>query len=961
MNSEELIERLEEQRKADFQRRLLEENVSLLDDRVAQCLKNQADRLLREDVGRSLETAGLLVDLGDLIGNPCYRALGLLAEANARCIGGLGEYRQAVDLYNEAADLYQQQGQVLEQARSQIGKVYALAFLGRYTEALQIGDWARGILEAHEEWERLAGLTVNLGMIQGRVGEDERALALFNHAYSLYSRLVEEGEPYLPWVDQNRSIVLRNLGHFKASIQASQRAWQALSDQGQKVEAARARQNLAVTHFVLGRHNEALRLLDEVRDVFWGDGRHRDVILVDLLVTDCLLQLRRFADVLERCHQIAHTFTELGAPFEVGQALLNQAVAYVGLHRHAEAIGSLAAARSLFEQEGNLVWQACTDLETATVLCQERRFAEGLELGRACADVFRDHNLPIRAAQGDLIAARAAAALQQVDQAHCLAKDALAVAESHDVPSLTHQGHHLLGGLALARGDRPGALAHYEQAIQEFERLRGQLMVEHRIDFVQDKQLVYEDAVCLCLDLDLPEKASRFAERSKSRALHDLLAYRLDLGIRARDSADLPLVNELMQLRAERDRLYRRWEGREESREDDWDATDQARQQTRKRMLALEKRITGLWHRLLIRSADYARDASLWQVRNEPIQSYLGPETVLLKYFVAHQQLFAFVITGEHVEARRLPADLGQVWGLVRRVQLNLSTASRSEPDQVLRLIPNAQGVLGRLHHLLLAPLGNVVESFRRLVIVPHGPLHYLPFHALYDGAAYLLERHQISYLPGASFLHYCHQVQPASTGLLVIGHSHGGLIPHAPQEAKVVAALFAEKACLEGEATLAHVQETAADCRLIHLAAHGEFRPDNPLFSGLALDGGWLTTLDIFNLQLKASLVTLSACRTGQSVVGGGDELLGLMRAFAYAGAASLVLSLWTVEDHSTAKLMTSFYQKLVEGWDKAAALRHAQLELIRGEPSADSGVGRLAHPYYWAPFFLVGQTGPL
>jgi CHAT domain-containing protein/tetratricopeptide (TPR) repeat protein len=961
MDSHELIERLVGLPEADAQRRLLEEHASLLDDQAAHCLKEQADRLLREDVGHSLEMAGLLVYLGDLVGNPFYRALGLLAEANARCIGGLGEYQRAIELYNEAAEIYRQHGRVLEQARSQIGKLYALAFLGRYDEALEIGEWARGILEAHEEWERLAGMTVNLGLIHGRMGADERALALFDQAYSLYGRLGKAGEPYLPWVDQNRSIVLRNLGHFQASIQASQRVWQALTDQGQKVEATRARQNLAVTYFVLGRHNEALRLLDEVRDVFWEDGRQRDVILVDLFITDCLLQLRRFADVLERCRQISDTFTKLGARFEVGQALLNQAVAYAGLQRYAEARESLAEARSLFEQEGNRVWQACADLETAAVLYQEGHFDEGLQVARSCAGVFQAHSLPVKAAQSNLIAARSAAALQRHDQAQRLVRDALAAAESHDVPSLMYQSHHLLGTLALARGDRPGALARYDQAIQELERLRGQLMVEHRIDFVQDKQLVYEDAVCLCLDLGFPTRAMQFAERAKSRALHDLLAYRLDLRVQAREAADGPLVDELMRLRTERDRLYRRWEGREESREEDWDSADQGRQQTRQEVLALEKRITGLWHRLLIRSADYARDASLWRVRTEPIQPYLGPETVLLKYFAAHGQLFAFVITRESVEARQLAADLGQVQQLVRRVRLNLRTASRSQPDQVLKLIPNVQGLLGRLHQLLMAPLGAVLGRCQYLIIVPHGPLHYLPFHALYDGAAYLLERHQISYLPGASFLHYCHQVQPAASGLLVIGHSHDGLIPHALQEAEAVAALFAEKASLEREATLARLQEAAGDCRVIHLAAHGEFRPDNPLFSGLALDGGWLTTLDIFNLQLKASLVTLSACRTGQSVVGGGDELLGLMRAFAYAGAASLVLSQWTVEDYSTAQLMTTFYQKLVDGWDKVAALRHAQLELIASASSADARARRLAHPYFWAPFFLVGQTGPL
>jgi len=152
------------------------------------------------------------------------------------------------------------------------------------------------------------------------------------------------------------------------------------------------------------------------------------------------------------------------------------------------------------------------------------------------------------------------------------------------------------------------------------------------------------------------------------------------------------------------------------------------------------------------------------------------------------------------------------------------------------------------------------------------------------------------------------------------------------------------------------------ADSRILHLAAHGDFRPDNPLFSGLAVADGWLTTLDIFNLRLAASLVTLSACQTGRSVVGGGDELLGLMRAFLSAGTASLALSFWAVEDRSTARLMETFYEKMAEGYSKGAALRYAQLQFTQQQSDMDQdAAAAYAHPYFWAPFFLVGDAGPL
>jgi CHAT domain-containing protein len=126
-----------------------------------------------------------------------------------------------------------------------------------------------------------------------------------------------------------------------------------------------------------------------------------------------------------------------------------------------------------------------------------------------------------------------------------------------------------------------------------------------------------------------------------------------------------------------------------------------------------------------------------------------------------------------------------------------------------------------------------------------------------------------------------------------------------------------------------------------------------------LTLAGGWLTTLDIFTLRLNASLVTLSACQTGRNVVAGGDELLGLMRAFLSAGAASLVLSLWAVEDRSTEMFMTEFYWRLHAGEAKGKALRHAQITFIREQGAAQDGAYH--HPYFWAPFFLVGNAGPL
>jgi CHAT domain-containing protein len=172
--------------------------------------------------------------------------------------------------------------------------------------------------------------------------------------------------------------------------------------------------------------------------------------------------------------------------------------------------------------------------------------------------------------------------------------------------------------------------------------------------------------------------------------------------------------------------------------------------------------------------------------------------------------------------------------------------------------------------------------------------------------------------------------------------------MPRVRDEVGALAPLFPKAAAfLDDQATLGalHAQAQVAD--VLHLACHGQFRPDNPLFSSLRLADGWLTVRDAYGLDLNCQLAVLSACETGMSKIAPGDELIGLARGFFSAGAPTLLVSLWTVDDESTAKLMASFYARLRDGENPAAALRHAQCELLTDYP----------HPFFWSPFVLLGR----
>jgi CHAT domain-containing protein len=327
--------------------------------------------------------------------------------------------------------------------------------------------------------------------------------------------------------------------------------------------------------------------------------------------------------------------------------------------------------------------------------------------------------------------------------------------------------------------------------------------------------------------------------------------------------------------------------------------------------------------------------------------------TVLLEYYLSDNRAVVFVATAERLAVVPLATNLADVRRLADRWQLNLDATARAigVEGPLTALGRNARGLLEALYRALLAPVEAILARYSRLVVVPYGPLHGIPFHALHDGTQYLVERLEVSASPSTRLYALCLR-RPRRTGRrgLVVAYSDGGRLSGAVAEAESIAGVLRTRTYLEDEATRAAFIAAAPDFPVVHLAAHGESRPDNPDFAHLRLADGQLSAIDVFNLDLRGALVTLSGCETGRAVVAGGDELIGLSRGFLHAGAIALVQSLWRVEDGSTARLMTHFYRALSAGQSAGEALRGAQLTLLAERP---------VHPYYWAPFQLIGNAG--
>jgi len=344
---------------------------------------------------------------------------------------------------------------------------------------------------------------------------------------------------------------------------------------------------------------------------------------------------------------------------------------------------------------------------------------------------------------------------------------------------------------------------------------------------------------------------------------------------------------------------------------------------------------------------DRADDALSGQTTLAELQGRLRPDEAVLEFHAVDDQLVVWLIRKTSFTARTLPvaeADLG----------VEVDGFRRSIIER--RRDVNTRGQA--LYAKLIAP--SDLGDTKRLFVVPHGPLHYMPFQALHDGNAYLIEKVSVAVWPSASVgsLLWARPQRNINT-LVAFGNpatTENVPLPGAEREVAEVAALFTDKQVyIQRDATKPTFKQKANLSAVLHVAAHAEVDEVDPLFSRilLASDGserGLLEAREVYGLNLKdVSLVTLSACESGLGKVVNGDEIVGFTRSFLSAGVSSLVASLWPVADDSTEALMSTMYKSMTQGSDLMDAMRAAQLDVQKRR--------RFAHPFFWAPFNVIGN----
>jgi CHAT domain-containing protein/Tfp pilus assembly protein PilF len=373
-------------------------------------------------------------------------------------------------------------------------------------------------------------------------------------------------------------------------------------------------------------------------------------------------------------------------------------------------------------------------------------------------------------------------------------------------------------------------------------------------------------------------------------------------------------------------------------------------------------------------------------------QSVLDRGTILLSYLTGKDESLLFALTSSSVSMLSIPAGEDEIRRKIGefRALIQQPIRARSSEQRGLRVQARRDGasfmrLAHELYDLLIKPADELIKKSDRVVIVPYGPLHTLPFAALLrNDGHYLIEWKPLHTVMSATVYAELKNtrregdrvaVQYAAFGDPLYSASSpdsGGdaakrrfdlrPLPATREEVRSIAALYGDRSrsWLGAEATEERAKAIGKDVRYLHFATHGLLDEQSPLSSALALtppgdaaegrDNGLLQAWEIFErVRLDADLVVLSACQTGLGKEMGGEGLVGLTRAFQYAGARSVLASLWSVADTSTADLMTKFYSFLRHGRSKDDALRRAQVALIKSAEYSD--------PFYWAPFVLTGD----
>jgi CHAT domain-containing protein/tetratricopeptide (TPR) repeat protein len=887
-------------------------------------------------------------DLANAIGD--YRTL-------ANAIGTLGSVRKDRGDLRSAAELYARASEI----RSRSGDLRGLAAdqnnLGLIAEELGDLAAARRAYEAALAANRTAGRALpaatnleNLGNIAALEGEYAVAAAHYREAlatYRAHGNVVEAAS-----VIHNLGLLAMRRGDYPGAITYLIEAAGVYRRAAQAADEIAVRRDLANARAAAGDLQGARADLQRA-ETLAGVDKNAGVVLAQ---ADLALQFNRLSEAERRYERAVQLARRVGD--EETRAAAQQGLGLVLLVRETYPRAITTLERSLQAQEvlGDRRAAALTRLligygwrESGDPAMARRVLLQALDTLHRLGDAAGE-----AAALGALAEVEVRAGLPLT--AESLYHRAIARLGARPAPEIAWQLHAGLAAALRTRGALDEAVSHLLAAISEIERVAAGLTVEERrAAFFADKWEAYVDLALIERARGNSAKAFAASERLRARQMLDLLAR----GRVAEDSNDREPTGREQDLRRRITELTRQIEN---EGDDEAGLRGPALQTAAAAREALAQAQDEYGQVLLeLREANPSYAAL---VRGEiapvtDVRAALASDEALLEYLVGDSTSVVFIVTRDSVATLDLNVSRATLASLVDFVRGTLAKPADSATRAAWR------APMRRLFQHLFAPVQatGVLAGKTRLLIAPHAELHYVPFAALLEPGPRgqpLIERYVVAYVPSASvWLRLrARSTSKDASGVLALA-PHVRALPGSRDEVAAIARILGDRTrVLAGsQASERAFRTLAPEHDVVHLATYGVLNKHNPLFSFVELgagggEDGRLEVHEVFGLSLRARLLVLSACQTGVAAgaltdVPPGDDWVGLVQGFLFAGASNVVATLWPVEDLATARFMESFYRELAAGRTEADALAQAQRTAARDT--------RRAHPFFWAGFSVV------
>jgi CHAT domain-containing protein/Tfp pilus assembly protein PilF len=794
---------------------------------------------------------------------------------------------------------------------------------GNFLNSIQIIEKMLTILDKQGDLENKARVLADLGNCYFKLSKYSRAREIFQQSLNISRQMSNmSGEASML---VNLGNISRSLGDYPQALKYFQQALQIFTKTDAPIGQAVALGNLGTISMLLGDYPDALKYY-------------------------------------QQSFQVYH---EKGSTYGEGQVLNNIGLVYVELGDYPLATYYFQESLKVKNKNIDFHGNGSTLTNLGTTLLLQGKYSEALKYHQQALEIFQK--------VGDLNSEGAVLAnigdVRQVIGKHSEALDSYQQALKIFRKVGDRRGEAMaitaIGSLHYQLRQLPMAIDYLQQSSNLNDNIRTNLQDKDKVSLLQTQINSYKllSAAQLLSNRDSPDSLISI-ERGRARAFSDLLEQRIQANpVTSSNTLNFAQIQTLARSRQATIVSYSILPDFDSKTVFSLRATDYKGHKLLIHVINADGKLTS---RESFLSKDITLDLLVKNSRSKLILSDKrrgGVENIALNNLKLGMQVR---LKNDSSSTRRKIISIDPQQQLVTLQSLSQEPSAVNDVVKISEVFPAKPSDLQQLHQLLIEPIVDLLPTnpLTPVILIPDGALYEVPFAALEDSRGrYLVDLHTISIAPSLAVLAQTAKLKQrntssAATLSLVIGNPNSYSdtqqfppLKFSEDEARDIAKLFPSQLLLGSAATESAVKRWLPQSRIAHFATHGLLDRNSGLNSAIVLtpsegNRGMLTARDVLDLDLHADLVVLSACKTGQGKITG-DGVIGLSRSFISAGAASVIVSLWSVDDKATSVLMTDFYRQWRSGKSKAQALRQAMLNTKAKYPD----------PYYWSSMSLYGE----